>query len=470
MNGDESEHSLTAQIRPPKVAFRSKAAIVLSLSGAAGEGNTVCMDLPFDLSAIGPRGQSAIGLAAFTMIAWVFSTHKLRFPLLTAIWTIAAQIAIAALLLYVPPAREALGSLQVAVEALQAATRAGTTFVFGYLGGGDAPFEVKNQGAMFNFAFQALPLLIFFSGLSALLWHWRILKIFVRAFAFMLEKVFGIGGAVALSSAANTFLGQTEAPLLIRPFLSKVTRAELFIIITGGMATVAGSVMGVYAIILAEVDPSILGHIIVASIISVPAAILMAQVMMPEEKGVTPTPASAADDFKYASSMDAFVRGVTDGLGLYLNIIASLIAFTAFAALINIMLSSAGDVAGSPLSLERILGWIFAPLMWLAGVPWAEAFDAGSLMGVKTAVNELVAYVELAKIGPGHFSERTFLIIVYSLCGFANFASLGIIIGGFTALAPDRRQDVIELAPRALISGTLATLMTGSVIGLIWVG
>ncbi|MEQ8178953.1 MAG: nucleoside transporter C-terminal domain-containing protein, partial [Amphiplicatus sp.] len=196
----------------------------------------------------------------------------------------------------------------------------------------------------------------------------------------------------------------------------------------------------------------------------------MAQVMMPEEKGVTPTPAAAADDFGYASSMDAFMRGVTDGLGLYLNIIASLIAFTAFAALINIMLSAAPDVAGEPLTLERILGVVFAPFMWLAGVPWSEAFEAGSLMGLKTAVNELVAYVELAKVPEGTFSERTLLIIVYSLCGFANFASLGIVIGGLTALAPDRRQDVIALAPRALVAGTLATMMTGAVIGLIWVG
>lgn len=426
------------------------------------------MELPFDLASIGPRAQSAIGLVGFTLIAWVFSTKKLRFPFIAAVWTIAAQIAIAALLLYVPPAQQALASLQIVVDALAAATRAGTSFVFGYLGGAEPPFAVDKPGAMFNFAFGALPLVIFFSGLSALLWHWGVLKFFVKGMAFLLERIFRVGGAVALSSAANTFLGQTEAPLLIRPFLSKVTRSELFIIITGGFATVAGSVMAVYATILSEVDPSILGHIIVASIISVPAAILMAQVMMPEEKGVTPTPASAADDFKYASSMDAFVRGVTDGLGLYLNIIASLIAFTAFAALINIMLSAAPDIAGAPLTLERLLGWIFAPIMWLAGVPLSEAFNAGSLMGIKTAVNELVAYVELAKQGPDAFSERSFLIVVYSLCGFANFASLGIIIGGFTALAPDRRQDVIELAPRALISGTLATLMTGAVIGLIW--
>lgn len=428
------------------------------------------MELPFALGELGLRGQSAIGLVGFIFIAWLFSTARWRFPFLTAVWTLAAQIGIAALLLYLPPAREALQSLRTVVEALQAATQVGTAFVFGYLGGAEPPFEVREPGAMFNFAFGALPLVIFFSGLSALLWHWKILKIFVKGLAFLLARVFRVGGAVALSSAANTFLGQTESPLLIRPYLSKVTRPELFIIITGGFATVAGSVMAVYATILANIDPSILGHIIVASIISVPAAILMAQVMMPEEKGVTPTPAAAADDFGYASSMDAFMRGVTDGLGLYLNIIASLIAFTAFAALINIMLGAAPDIAGAPLTLERLLGWVFAPFMWLAGVPWSEAFDAGSLMGVKTAVNELVAYVELSKVPEGTFSERTLLILIYALCGFANFASLGIVIGGLTALAPDRRQDVIALAPRALVAGTLATLMTGAVIGLIWVG
>jgi CNT family concentrative nucleoside transporter len=288
--------------------------------------------------------------------------------------------------------------------------------------------------------------------------------------AFLLEKGLRVGGAVSLASAANVFLGQTEAPLLIRPFLSKLTRAELFVVITVGFATVAGSVMAVYAAILNEIDPSILGHIIIASLISVPAAILMGQVMMPEERGARPTPASAADDFGYKSSMDAFMRGVTDGLGLYLNIIASLIAFTAFVALINIMLSAAPDVAGAPLTLERMFGVLFAPLMWLAGVPWSEAFDAGALMGLKTAVNELVAYVRMSEVPAGTFSERTLLIIVYSLCGFANFSSLGIVVGGLTALAPDRRQDVIALAPRALISGTLATLMTGAVIGLVWNG
>ncbi len=428
------------------------------------------MDLPFDLADVGLRGQSAAGLVAFIFIAWLFSSQKMRFPFFAAVWTVLAQILIAAFLLYQPGARRALASLQTVVEVLQAATREGTTFVFGYLGGGEAPFEVVNEGAMFSFAFGALPLVIFFSGLSAVMWHWGILKVFVRGFAFLLEKVFRVGGAVALSSAANTFLGQTEAPLLIRPYLSKISRPEMLIVITGGFATVAGSVMAVFATILSNVDPSILGHIIVASIISVPAAILMAQVMMPEDKGVTPTPVEAADDFGYGGTMDAFMRGVTDGLGLYLNILASLIAFIAAVALINMMLAAAPDIAGEPLTLERILGYVFAPLMWLAGVPWSEATAAGEFMGLKTALNEFVAYLRLAQVEPGVFSERSILIVVYSLCGFANFSSLGIVIGGLTALAPDRRKDVIDLAPRALVAGTLATLMTGAVIGLIWVG
>ena len=280
----------------------------------------------------------------------------------SAAWTIAAQIAVAALLLYTPGARDALAFLNVVVEALQAATRAGTSFVFGHLGGGDAPFKVTNEDAMFNFAFGALPLVIFFSGLSALLWHVGVLKLFVRGLAALLTRGFRVGGAVGLSAAANTFLGQTEAPLLIRAFLNKLSRSELFIVITGGFATVAGSVMVLYATILEPQQPSVLGHIIVASLISVPAAILMAQIMIPPVKGETPTPANAADDFQYASAMDAFMRGVTDGLALYLNIIASLIAFTAFAALVNIMLGGLPDVAGAPLTLERFLGWLFGPL------------------------------------------------------------------------------------------------------------
>ncbi|MEM9705645.1 MAG: nucleoside transporter C-terminal domain-containing protein [Pseudomonadota bacterium] len=427
--------------------------------------------MPFGLELGADQLRSALGLAGFIGVAWLLSEGKTRFPFTAALWTILVQLAIAILLLYAPLTRDALGSLTVVVSALQQATTAGTALVFGYLGGAEnAPFEVTDRGAYFTFAFGGLPLVIFFSGLSALLWHLGVLKVFIRGFAILLQRVFRVGGAVALSSAANSLLGQTEAPLLIRPYLDKVSRSELFIIITGGFATVAGSVMALYATILADIEPSMLGHVIVASIISVPAAILVAQVMIPPERGAEPTPSDAADDFGYASAMDAFMQGVTDGLKLYLNILASLIAFTAFVELINIIMGTAPDVAGAPLTLERLFGWFFMPFMWLAGVSWGEAFEAGRLMGVKTAINELVAYVQLASAPEGSFSDRSLLIIIYALCGFANFASLGIVIGGLTVLAPTRRADVIALAPRALVAGTLATLMTGAVIGLVWMG
>ena len=428
------------------------------------------MDQLLQLDDFGLRGQSAMGIVAFIAIAWLLSERKLQFPLVSVGLTIAVQISFAVLLLYFPPARAALQSLRGFVEALQAATSKGTELVFGYLGGGEAPFEVVNGAAMFTFAFGALPLVIFFSGLAALLWHWKILKLFVRGFAFLLQRVLRVGGAVALSSAANVFLGQTEAPLAIRPYLERISRSELFVVITVGFSTVAGTVMALYASILQETNPAALGHIITASFIAVPGGILLAQIMVPPDRGALPTSVDAADDFQYDSSMDAFTTGVADGLKLYLNIIAGLIAFTAMAALIDLMLAMAPDIAGEPLTLKRIFGFVFAPLLWLAGVPWSEAIDAGTLMAVKTTINELVAYIELAKLPPDAFSDRSELILIYAMCGFANFASLGIITGGLSVLAPIRRLDVIALAPKALITGTLATLMSGAVIGLVWSG
>lgn len=419
---------------------------------------------------LGLRAQSAIGLAAFCAIAWTLSENRARFPFRLAALAIGMQIVVAAGLLYAPGARDALSFLNVVVAALQTATEAGASLVFGYLGGGPAPFEVTDESALFILAFRGLPILVFFSGLSALLWHLGVLRVAVRGFAILLERAFNVGGAVSLAVAANVLLGPTEAPILIRAYLEKLTRSELFAIMTGGFATVAGTVMVLYATLLDPIAPSVLGHIIVASIISVPAAILMALIMTPPAVADEPTPTSAGDDFKYDGAMDAFMTGVADGLKLYLNVVAALIAFTAFAALVNILLGGFGDVAGAPLTLERALGWVFAPLMWLAGAPWSECFDAGALMGLKTALNELIAYVALAETPAGTFSPRTNLILIYAMCGFANVASLGIVVGGLSVLAPDRRGDVLDLGPRAVVAGTLATLMSGAVIGLIWVG
>lgn len=413
------------------------------------------------------QAQSATGLAAFCLIAWVLSERRMAFPVGFAVLAILSQFLIAGALLFLPPAREALGGLNAVTEALQQATLEGTKFVFGYVGGADAPFDVQNPNANFSFAFQALPILIFMSALSALLWHWGILKAVVRGLAFVLEKGFGVGGALGLAAAANAFFGQTEAPLLVRAYLNKFTRSELFALMTAGLATVAGSVIVLYATILRPVEPSVLGHIIVASLISLPAALLMARIMVPPAKGEPPTTPSAADDFTYDGAMDAFMRGAHDGLQLFLNIIASLIVFIALVALINIMLSALPDVAGAPITVQRAASYIFAPLVWLMGVPAEEMLFAGELMGVKTVLNEVVAYLTLSGADEAALSERTRLILIYALCGFANVSSLGIIIGGFNVLIPERRSEIIDLSFRALIAGTLATMMTGSVIGVL---
>lgn len=427
-----------------------------------------------ELTDLGLRGQSMLGLVAFMGVAWLLSERKNQFPVLNAIAALTAQFVIAILFLRFPPAANALAGLNGVVTSLQKATSAGTEFLFGYLGrSSNLPFEVApgGEGGLFIFTFQALPLVVFISALSALLWHWGILKWLVQGFAVVLSKVFGVGGAVSLASAANVFLGQTEAPLLIRAYLEKMTRSELFIVITSGYATVAGSVIVLYATILTDVDPAILGHILIASIISVPAALLLGKIMVPPEAGEISTSAGAGEGLQYEGSMDAFMTGVTEGGKLWANIVISILAFIALAALINIMLDAfVPDLNGAPLSLERMLGWLFAPFMWLAGVPWSEAFDAGQIMGIKTALNEVVAYFTLADVPDGTFSPRTKLILIYSLCGFANIGSLGIVIGGLSGLVPSRRKDVIALAPRAMIGGTLTTMMTGAVIGVIYVG
>ncbi|MDO8838392.1 MAG: nucleoside transporter C-terminal domain-containing protein [Parvibaculum sp.] len=415
--------------------------------------------------------QSALGLAAIVGLAWVLSENRraARGSLLKdAAVAIALQLALALALLKVALARDAMLGLNSVVEALMAATGAGTGFVFGYLGGGDAPYDIAHPQNSFVLAFQALPLVLFMSALSALLWYWRILPVITRGFAFLLRKSMGIGGAVGLSSAANVFVGMVEAPLLIKPYLEKLSRSELFAVMTVGLATVAGTVLFLYAGIIASVVPGSLGQIITASLISLPAALLIARLMVPEAHGRIPT--GVGDDVpvvEYENSMDALTRGTLDGLSLLLNIIAMLIVMVALVALLNILLALLPEIQGAPLSLQRIFGWVFAPLVWLMGVPASEAAAAGQIMGTKTILNELLAYIALAGEAGAGLSDRSRLIMVYALCGFANPASVGIMIGGLAAIVPSRRSEIVELAPRALISGTLATSMTGAVIGLI---
>jgi concentrative nucleoside transporter, CNT family len=409
--------------------------------------------------------QSLIGLFVLVGVAWALSEDKRSVNWRFAAAGIGLQILLALLFLRVPAMSNAMASLNALARALEAASRAGTTLVFGYVGGGPTPFEVSAPSQLFIIGFQALPMVIFMSALSALLWHLKVLRWITTGFAWALQRTLTIGGAVGLSAAANVFMGMVEAPLMIRAYLIKLSRAELFIVMTTGLATIAGSVLIIYSIILADTQPGALGHLITASIISLPAAVVMARLMVP---GDAVTDASDIDTtIKYRGSLDAVMKGTADGLQLFLIIAATLIVMTALVALTNSLLVLLPDVAGAAISAERIFGWIFAPLVWLFGVPWSEAMDAGALMGTKTILNEFLAYLNLAALPEGTLSPRSTLIMMYALCGFANLGSVGIMVSGLSTMVPSRRDEIVDLGVKSLIAGTLATSMTGAVVGLL---
>lgn len=408
--------------------------------------------------------QSMLGIIAIIALAWLLSENRRAFPLRTAASGLALQFALALLLLKVPPARAALFSLNGVVDALTRATRAGTSFVFGYVGGAPVPFTIADPKGVTSFAFQILPLVIVISALAALLWHWRILPMVVRGFAWVLGKTMGIGGAVGLGSAATIFIGMVEAPLLIRPYLGRLSRSELFMLCTVGLATIAGTVFVLYATILNPVIPGALGHILVASFLSLPGAIVISRIIIP---GGQETAADAAAGFEYHSSMDAIARGTEDGLKLWLGIVSMLLVIVALVALIDIILGQFPSFGGGPVTIERVFGWAFAPIVWLYGVPWHEAGTAGALMGEKTVLNEFVAYLKLASLPRNALDPRARLIMLYAMCGFANPGSVGIMIAGMGSLIPERRNELVPLAMRALLSGTMASGLTGAIIGLL---
>jgi CNT family concentrative nucleoside transporter len=410
--------------------------------------------------------QGALGLGVFVAIAWLFSENRRAFPWRLAVFGILLQVALALLVLKLPWARDAFLALNRVVGVLAEATQAGTAFVFGYLGGGKAPFEVAYPEASFVLAFQALPLILVLSALSALLWYWGVLRAIVKAFTWALKRSLRIGGPAGVAAAANIFVGMVEAPILIRPVFARLTRPDLFLVMTTGMATIAGTVMVLYAAILGPVLPGALGHILTASILSVPAAAVIARIMLPAAGEASPDD-ERLPKVDYVSSMDAVTRGTGEGLELFLKVVAMLIVLVALVSLANAILAALPDVWGAPLTLQRILGWLFAPLAWCLGLPWEEATVGGQLMGTKTVLNELIAYLDLAALPPEALSERSRLILVYALCGFANLGSLGIMIGGLGALAPVRQAEVVALGGRSILAGTLATAMTGAVVGLI---
>jgi CNT family concentrative nucleoside transporter len=440
-----------------------------------------------------PHLQSALGIVVIITLAWVLSENRRAFPWRVVLVGIALQAGIAMLLLKVSVARDALFGLNGVVTVLTAATRAGTSFVYGFVGGSDnTPFTITNPAAMATFAFSILPLVIIISALSAILWYWRVLPLIVGGMAFVLRRTLGIGGAVGLGAAATVFLGNIEGSLVVRPYLAKITRTELFILMTTGLAVVAGTVFVVYANMLGGgcmpnpppgshcVLPGALGHILVASMMSLPAAILIACIMVPGDAVTDVTQTDEAH--KYQSTMDAMARGTEDGLKIYMQILAMLIVVTALVAIANTVLAGLQYGAwwllvaklhlaivfpAQPVTLQMILGWIFAPVVWLLGIPWNEAPTAGSLLGIKTILNEFVAYSQLTTLPAGSLSPRSTQIMVYALCGFANFASVGILIAGFGTLIPDRRSEVVPLAMRAIVSGTMASALSGAMIGLL---
>ncbi|CAA7614984.1 Nucleoside permease [Candidatus Terasakiella magnetica] len=409
--------------------------------------------------------QSLVGIAGLTALAIALSENRSQISWRVIVAGLSIQLAVALLLLKVPAAQGLFLALDHAVEALAAATRAGTGFVFGYVGGGPAPWAPVNPSAGFVLAFQALPMVLLISALSALLYYWRILPRIVRAASALLERAMGVGGAVGVSASATAFIGMIEAPLLIRPYLAGLSRGELFLVMTTGMSTIAGTVMVLYATFLAGVIPDPIGHLLTASLISVPAAIMVGKIMIPDEAR---TGAECLDDaHAYEGAMDAVVKGTLDGVRLLVGIVAMLIVLVALVSLVNTMLAALPELGAAPLTLQRIMGWLMAPIAWLMGIPAEEMMAAGALMGTKIVLNELLAYLDLARLPPEVLSLRSRLIMTYGLCGFANLGSLGILIAGLSVMAPGRRADIVALGGRSIVSGTLASCLTAAVAGLL---
>lgn len=408
--------------------------------------------------------QSLLGITAVVAACWALSENRRAFPWKLALGAISVQAVLVLALFAIPGSQMVLSAITGSVDGLNRATQRGTQFVFGYLAGGDQPYAVANEGALFTFAFQVLPLILVISALSALLWHWKILKWITHGFGFLFQRTMGLGGASALAVAANIFLGMIESPIVIRAYLDKLTRSEIFLMMVVGLATVAGSTMVAYAAILGPVLPNAAGHVLVASIVSAPAGILLARILIPEKPGEGGATADYGSALKYDSGIDAIVKGTADGLMVVLNISAVLIVFVALVALVNVMLGGFWLFDG-PVTVERLLGWLFMPIAWLTGVEWSEAGRAGWLLGVKLTLTEFVAFIELGNVPATEMSERTRMLMTYALCGFANIGSVGITVTGLSVLIPERREEVLGMVWKALFAGFLSTIMTAAVVG-----
>jgi len=404
------------------------------------------------------------GLACLLSLAFVFSENRRAIPWRVVLAGVGLQVALAVLLLKFPPASAFMATLARAVGALDKATEAGTSFVFGYLGGAPLPFEPSGKGSSLVFAFHVFPLILVICALSALLFHWGIMQKIVGGMAFVLRRSVGIGGALGAGAAVNFFVGMVESPILIRPYLARMQRGEIFALMSAGMAGIAGSVMVIYGHILGAVIPEAFGHVLTAALISAPAAIAVAAILIPFAPVASGDAPIVIDD-PPRNALEALTRGTSDGIIILANVLAQMIVLIALVALVNFMLGALPDLWGAPLSLQRLFSWLFRPLAYVIGIESPDLGAAARLLGTKTVLNEFIAYVDLAATPDSALSPRSRLILLYALCGFANFGSVGILVGGLCSMAPERKHDIVALGFRALVSGTLASLMGGAVIG-----
>jgi len=397
-----------------------------------------------------------LGILVLLAIAVAMSNNRKSIPWRLVIWGLGLQLIFAIIILKTPIGQPFFGVVDTAIKKLLSFSDAGSDFLFKSFSAGVV------EAPLMNFAFRLLPTLIFFSSLITVLYHFGIIQFIVKWVARAMQMTMRTSGSETLSVSANIFVGQTEAPLMVRPFVSKMTKSELMAVMVGGFATVAGGVMAMYVKILADI-PGIAGHLMAASIMSAPAALVIAKIIYPETES-----SDTMDDLKIVlekkddNAMEALSRGATDGMKLAANVGAMLIAFVAMIALVNAILGV------MDLSLQQILGWIFSPLAWVMGIPWHEAGTMGTLMGEKLVLTELIAYGDLAELrATNSISDRSAIIASYALCGFANFASVGIQLGGIGGIAPERRKDLAKLGLKAMFGGALASWITATLAGIL---
>ena len=403
-----------------------------------------------------------LGIIVLIALAWAFSENRSAISWRVVVMGIAVQFVLAGLFLHSTWLSTVLVGINQFVNAVGDASSAGTVFLFGYLGGGEFPVDSVSESP-YLFAFRVLPQVIVFSVVVAMLWHWRLLPAIVQGLSWALRQTFRVSGAVATAGAASLFLGMIETPMVIRAYLAQMTRSEFFTVMALGMSTVAGTVMILFASLLGELFDGVVAHIVGASMINAVGALYLSRLFIPETQTIETKTSSL--DLQYQSSMDALTKGTQDGLAMAVNIGAMLLVLISFVALGNMIL--AGVTGNDAWTFEAILGMAFAPLAWLIGIPWSEAGPAGALLGTKVVLNEVIAYVQFSA-NADLFSEHSRMIMLYALCGFANLGSLGILLGGLSVLVPERKSEYLVIAPKSVVCGTLVNLITGAIVGLVY--